>query len=546
MDFADWKPGEALVMTGRNSDGFKATIGQLKGSYSLRAVIDADLQSSILQKQGTLYSDKIIFEVNEKGETIIDVRINNIMKGGEFKETETIKLLKMQSDLLTAFYHAPAFIEAAVILPASYQQSPGKHYPVVFVFPGWGSTHMAVTRDDFQQKRYGMSGYGQEKIFVFLNQDCRFGFHVFADSENNGPRATSFVKEFIPFLEEKYRVARQACGRFLVGQSSGGWAALWLQVNSPDVFGMAWAGSPDPLDFRDFVGHDLYGKKANFFYDAQGGLTKAMRSEEHPFTNKEWLEMETVLGDGGQFQSFEAVFGARGRDGRPQQLFDRKTGAIDGKALAHWQDYDINLVIRKNAESLREKLADKINIVVAADDPFFLDGSVRLLKESLAHLRLKADIEILEGGEHNTWSEESRKKMHEKMDGIFLQAAPPGDRSACSGPYLGQKPPGMTAEIFAPGILSTSNPEVCISFTPDGKEVYYTVGGPPHSVILFRKEVDGVWTEPQVAPFSGSYSAECQLAPDGKRLYFCSGMPLSGTGDPKGNWDLFKVERNGA
>ncbi|MFA7160900.1 MAG: hypothetical protein WC299_16510, partial [Kiritimatiellia bacterium] len=54
------------------------------------------------------------------------------------------------------------------------------------------------------------------------------------------------------------------------------------------------------------------------------------------------------------------------------------------------------------------------------------------------------------------------------------------------GPHLGQKPPGMTAEIFAPGIVSTSAPEICISFTPDGQEVYYTVGGPPHSVILFR------------------------------------------------------------
>ncbi len=67
---------------------------------------------------------------------------------------------------------------------------------------------------------------------------------------------------------------------------------------------------------------------------------------------------------------------------------------------------------------------------MAADDPFFLDGSVRLLKEALARLRFNADIEILEGGEHNTWSEEIRKKMHEKMDGIFLQAPPPGDRPA--------------------------------------------------------------------------------------------------------------------
>ncbi len=152
MDFADWKPGETLIMTEQNSESYMATIGQLKGKYSLRAVIDTDLQSSILQKQGTLYSDKLIFEVNENGETIVDVKISNIVNGREFKETETVKLLKVKSDLLSAFYQAPTFIEAAVILPVTYAQDPGKLYPVVFVFPGWGSTHMAVTRDDFQQK----------------------------------------------------------------------------------------------------------------------------------------------------------------------------------------------------------------------------------------------------------------------------------------------------------------------------------------------------------------------------------------------------------
>ncbi len=423
MDFTNWKSGETIIMTEQNSESYMDSIAQLKGKYSLRAVIDTDLQSSILQKQGTLYSDKLIFEVNENGETIVDVRINNIVNGGEFKDTETVQLLKVKSDLLSAFYRESTFIEAAVILPDTYAQNPGKQYPVVFVFPGWGSTHMAVTRDDFQQKRYGMSGYGQEKIFVFLNQDCRFGFHVFADSENNGPRATSFVKEFIPFLEEKYRVARQACGRFLVGQSSGGWAALWLQINFPDVFGMVWAGSPDPVDFRDFVGHDLYDKKANLLYDSQGRLTKATRSEEHPFTKKEWLEMEAVLGDGGQYQSFEAVFGARGREGRPQPLFDRKTGEIDQLALEHWKKYDINLILQKNDGTLREKLAGRIHIVVAGNDPFFLDGSVRLLKDALARLRFNVDIEILESGEHNTWSEDIRKKMHEKMDELYLPQA---------------------------------------------------------------------------------------------------------------------------
>jgi enterochelin esterase-like enzyme len=42
-------------------------------------------------------------------------------------------------------------------------------------------------------------------------------------------------------------------GRLLTGHSSGGWAALWLQVTYPKLFGGAWPTSPDPSDFRDFL-----------------------------------------------------------------------------------------------------------------------------------------------------------------------------------------------------------------------------------------------------------------------------------------------------
>jgi Tol biopolymer transport system component len=43
------------------------------------------------------------------------------------------------------------------------------------------------------------------------------------------------------------------------------------------------------------------------------------------------------------------------------------------------------------------------------------------------------------------------------------------------GPYLGQKPPGMTPEIFAPGIVSTGLDELNSVFSPDGDEFYFCV-----------------------------------------------------------------------
>jgi len=39
---------------------------------------------------------------------------------------------------------------------------------------------------------------------------------------------------------------------------------------------------------------------------------------------------------------------------------------------------------------------------------------------------------------------------------VFLSFAQKDDFPILKGPYLGQKPPGMKAERFAPGLLSTN------------------------------------------------------------------------------------------
>ena len=59
---------------------------------------------------------------------------------------------------------------------------------------------------------------------------------------------------------------------------------------------------------------------------------------------------------------------------------------------------------------------------------------------------------------------------------IFILSSYPqkSEFPVLKGPYLGQKQPGMTPEIFAPGIVSTEKfREFSGTFTPDGKEYYF-------------------------------------------------------------------------
>ena len=94
------------------------------------------------------------------------------------------------------------------------------------------------------------------------------------------------------------------------------------------------------------------------------------------------------------------------------------------------------------------------------------------------------------------------------------------------GDYLGQKPPGITPELFAPGIVSTGYNDVSGCISPDGKEYFYSFWENPFSVIVIFKQIEGKWTKPEVASFTKSYpSGEPLITPDGKWLFFMSSMP---------------------
>ena len=114
-------------------------------------------------------------------------------------------------------------------------------------------------------------------------------------------------------------------------------------------------------------------------------------------------------------------------------------------------------------------------------------------------------------------------------------------------PYLGQKPPGMTPELFAPGIISTNNTEWTTAFSPDGLECFYTIQGlNSYNVLVTMKSVDGVWQKPELAPFRlPDHNADPFFAPGGKRLFFWSNGPDVVGKEPRDNSDIYYVDKVG-
>lgn len=303
---------------------------------------------------------------------------------------------RMPSEVLTRFWGRPISIDAHILLPDSYYKEKQRRYPVFYWIQGFDQTG-EISMDEELAWQRPMRRLAREFIVIFLDGMFNDGHQEFADSANNGPWGTALTTEFIPQIDAHFRTIADPAARFVGGHSSGGWSALWLQVNYPDLFGAEWSIAPDPVDFRYFLGSDLTrGTPQNFYKDSVGHEYHMLYETVRSFANGPGWKAR-------QMESFERVFSPRGRDGTPERLFDRNTGAIDAAVAQYWvAHYDIARILNDNWPALAPMLRGKLHIIVGTADDFYLDLPVRLLNDELQSLGSDAEIDFAPGAGHVT------------------------------------------------------------------------------------------------------------------------------------------------
>lgn len=102
---------------------------------------------------------------------------------------------------------------------------------------------------------------------------------------------------------------------------------------------------------------------------------------------------------------------------------------------------------------------------------------------------------------------------------------------------------GSKPMVFTQQGVALPNDESVAAFMPDGNTVYLAVG----TTICFSKKINGEWTRPAVAPFSGRWKDwDPALMPGGKRLIFVSNRPADTAADQtkaQKNHHLWSVDR---
>ncbi|MBW1830957.1 MAG: esterase [Deltaproteobacteria bacterium] len=127
-----------------------------------------------------------------------------------------------------------------VYLPPQYDGT--RRFPVVMMLAGFGATnHSIASWSPWQPNTIELTDQliadGRCKPAILVLPDCfnRWGGSQFVDSDGTGRYQTYLADEVFSFVDAEFQTIPKREGRAVVGRSSGGFGALRLGMDRPDV-----------------------------------------------------------------------------------------------------------------------------------------------------------------------------------------------------------------------------------------------------------------------------------------------------------------------
>lgn len=347
---------------------------------------------------GNLFSTTQKIHIGPEAPTSIILPLENIIPPIAVPaDTAWVQRIKFQSPLLSKFWGHPMYLGATILLPKDYDQHPDVHYPVVYiqnhfsiaapfgfnpvinsdVTGSLGGTAGQVDKGAGFSAAWQSADFPRMILVTFQHPTPYFDDSYGVNSPNCGPYGDAILQELMPALEARFRMIKAEYARVLTGSSTGGWGSLALQLYYPEVFGGAWAFSPDPVDFR------LYYGGVNIYADENAFIEKTTPGLEGGATmNRRSSQRAAVLGtQEGRFEWWKHT--SVGPDGYPLPVWNLKTGKIDRAVVEAMRanNFDLREYLSRQWPQIGSKLVGKLHVYAAAVDSFYSNFAVRLLDE---------------------------------------------------------------------------------------------------------------------------------------------------------------------
>jgi S-formylglutathione hydrolase FrmB len=129
-----------------------------------------------------------------------------------------------------------------VLLPPSYATEPARRYPVLYFLHGLGDNEQMFLRSGGLDLLEDLRSNHEIGEFLVVTPAGDSSFYI--NSYDHRVRYEDFLlQEFIPSIEQHYRIRLGRSSRGIAGISMGGYGALRLAFAHPDLFGAVSAHS---------------------------------------------------------------------------------------------------------------------------------------------------------------------------------------------------------------------------------------------------------------------------------------------------------------
>ncbi len=389
------------------TDAVHNGLDELTGHFRVQAVFDCDSKEATGHlRAGNLLSEVVDVDLDANRADSIELQWKSTIERESLPVVEGVEWIEWKSEMLSKAAGHDVFHRAGVALPRDYHNIDAvrRHWPAVYAIPLVGDARQsALEFAPALQSEYLHTAFPQA-VWICLDPSGANGNHAFVDSAANGPVTKALLQEFIPYLEQRYRLVAEPEARVLTGNGLGGFACLWLLLRANHVFSQAFVSAPEPVSMTHLGLLDLDTDRNGFTRVLSSGDVEelpALRGILGPqddrvfMTVREAIGMEFAMhprGDSGErFDNWNAIFcELDGATGTPRRLLDPSRGAINPVAAIEYSQFDILAALRANPARIGPILADRAHILVGARDSYYAQRGIEALKAELESWRASA------------------------------------------------------------------------------------------------------------------------------------------------------------
>jgi enterochelin esterase-like enzyme len=316
--------------------------------------------------------------------------------------TGTLQRLRFEGrSLLDNALGDPVARELLVYLPPSYPQSGTRRYPLLMVLTGYASSSASLLNfkpwePNFLERYERLIAQGCPEAIVVM-PDCftRLGGSQFLDSRGSGRYQSYLADDVVPYVDQHYRTVPQRDARAIVGKSSGGFGALRMAMDRPELFAVVGSHSGDAafeLSVRPrFVEvapvYERCGGAAGFLETLVGRSPDPAPNGQREFHAMEILALASVYAPGE-------------RPGLGELPFDPYTAELIPDVWARWLAHDPCVRLENRADCLSQ--ARFVFLDAGKRDEYGLQFGARILAQRLNNSGVTLHHEEFDGGHMGT------------------------------------------------------------------------------------------------------------------------------------------------